>query len=60
MLGTKELRDLTYEDIAFAEGGVILRLSETKMGARSGKVQFVVVRTPVAVHLLRAATSSAQ
>ncbi|CAK0793653.1 unnamed protein product, partial [Prorocentrum cordatum] len=32
MLRTKELRDLTYEDITFAEGGVILRLSETKMG----------------------------
>ncbi|CAK0799563.1 unnamed protein product, partial [Prorocentrum cordatum] len=60
MLRTKELRDLTYDDITFAEGGVILRLSETKMGVRTGKVQFVVVRTPVAVSLLRVAAERAQ
>lgn len=60
MLRTKELRDLTYDDITFAEGGVILRLSETKMGVRTGKVQFVVVRTPAAVNLLRVAAERAQ
>ncbi|CAK0814337.1 unnamed protein product, partial [Prorocentrum cordatum] len=60
MLRTKELRDLTYDDITFAEGGVILRLPETKMGVRTGKVQFVVVRTPAAVNLLRAAAERAQ
>ncbi|CAK0868476.1 unnamed protein product [Prorocentrum cordatum] len=60
MLRTKELRDLTYDDITFAEGGVILRLSETKMGVRTGNVQFVVVRTPAAVNLLRVAAERAQ
>ncbi|CAK0797837.1 unnamed protein product, partial [Prorocentrum cordatum] len=59
MLRTTELRDVTYDDIAFAEGGVILRLSETKMGARTCKVQFVVVRTPIAVNLLRVVATSA-
>ena len=59
MLRTKELRDLTFADITFSEGGVILRLSETKMGVRSGRVQFVVVRTPVAVALLREAADAA-
>ena len=55
MLRTKELRDLTFGDVTFAEGGVILRLVETKMGVRSGAMQFVVVRTPAAVQLLKMA-----
>eukprot|EP00959_Pyramimonas_sp_CCMP1952_P327650 6859277-Pyramimonas_sp.AAC.1 len=59
MLRTKALRDLTYGDITFAEGGVILRPPATKMGARTSRVQFVAVQTPIAVNLLRVSAEGA-
>ena len=57
---TKELRDLTGDDIPFTEGGDMLRLSEAKMGVRTGKMQLVGVRAPAAIRMLRAAAERGQ